>query len=348
MKLSEMKSASAFLFEPSVVVYFAGIATVFYSHFVLDVSGEVLLFFLLIVSDLFGLVLSLLERKRIIFIGKNGLIFVCVSALIWPLYLFSNDADSIGLYKSLLVYFTVVLSASFCLAQQGFLYWFPIVISVFFVLLKRDDVFGDELAIGCVIFSMYLLLLMSNIAKSVRDVGEAKITLENELKRRVYFESVSQYDFLTGAGNRLRLYQLWPSLWVSGCVFFALLDIDHFKKINDTYGHGFGDDVLKKFCLVIRDQLGEGDEVIRLGGEEFLVVMTNCRSKEDFLMILDEISRSTKLEFDDVLSWDFTFSVGYGRIKNSAATNRVLEALDVALYKAKRSGRNCTVEAFVE
>ena len=113
----------------------------------------------------------------------------------------------------------------------------------------------------------------------------------------------------------------------------AMLDIDFFKKINDTYGHQIGDEIIAYFAKHIQENLRKDDLVIRYGGEEFLVFMPNT-SKEEAYIVLHKIKNS----LNPVENIKFTFSAGISGEGETLA--EMIKKADNRLYKAKESGRN--------
>lgn len=129
-------------------------------------------------------------------------------------------------------------------------------------------------------------------------------------------------------------------------VVMAMVDIDHFKKVNDTHGHAVGDQVILRVTHMIRNRLRRVDHVGRYGGEEFAVVMPNTEI-ETARGILEELREMCAATVHDSEEGPFsvTFSAGlacFPAFKNSAD---VTQAADEALYKAKRGGRNQIVVA---
>jgi len=154
------------------------------------------------------------------------------------------------------------------------------------------------------------------------------------------FESIKKYkietmiDPLTGAYNRLYLETKLENLFrVYDLKSICMLDIDHFKKINDTYGHQRGDEVLKTFVEIIKKNIRRGDVLIRYGGEEFLLFLPNTNKKEA-LIVIAKIRMALKEE-------DFTFSAGIADEGNTLA--EMIQIADERLYKAKNTGRNKVV-----
>lgn len=126
-----------------------------------------------------------------------------------------------------------------------------------------------------------------------------------------------------------------------------IMDIDHFKKVNDTYGHGVGDEVLKTFSNRIKDGLRSFDLVARLGGEEFVAILPD--TTDEMAYIIAERLRRSIAERPFRCSApegeiSVTTSIGGALLTHGGhSVKDVLERADKALYDAKESGRNCTV-----
>jgi diguanylate cyclase (GGDEF)-like protein len=129
----------------------------------------------------------------------------------------------------------------------------------------------------------------------------------------------------------------------------AIIDIDHFKRINDTYGHMVGDSVLRHLADILRHRFRETDFICRYGGEEFGVLMLQTDIKEA-LSVCEGIRKGTEEEkfFLPVESFKpvqekLTISIGLAKLGVKITTGKaLLEAADEALYEAKRNGRNRT------
>ncbi|MGD9487044.1 MAG: diguanylate cyclase [Calditrichaceae bacterium] len=157
-------------------------------------------------------------------------------------------------------------------------------------------------------------------------------------------------DSLTDLMNRrscdMILKKLWQRYTERGIEFsMALLDIDHFKKVNDTYGHQSGDEVLIKFAEILNKNLRhETDYAFRYGGEEFMLISSNTGLKEmsKFVdRILDEV-RSTVISSNG-FEIMVTFSAGVVETGDYEGLDEMVDEVDEALYKAKNSGRNRVV-----
>ncbi|GEM83593.1 hypothetical protein MHY01S_17590 [Meiothermus hypogaeus NBRC 106114] len=125
-------------------------------------------------------------------------------------------------------------------------------------------------------------------------------------------------------------------------ITLALLDIDRFKRVNDTYGHPVGDEVLKQLAELLRKASRSDDLAVRLGGEEFGLVLFGA-DLEDAYHVLERIRAEVRALHIDPIGWNLSISGGLagGEIPPSMATvQRWLEQADQALYKAKQAGRD--------
>lgn len=127
---------------------------------------------------------------------------------------------------------------------------------------------------------------------------------------------------------------------------FAMIDIDHFKQVNDTYGHPAGDRVIKSLSRLLKQRLRETDMVGRYGGEEFAVILSNT-DEETAVKVLDAIREdfSRLLHMAERKEFSVTFSSGVADIAHFSNANQLGEAADKALYKAKHAGRNQVMPA---
>lgn len=164
--------------------------------------------------------------------------------------------------------------------------------------------------------------------------------------------SMALTDSLTGLYNRRYLEVHMEKLIESNAksnkaLAVIMMDIDHFKSVNDTYGHNVGDEVLKVFADRLKDNLRSFDLVARLGGEEFVAILPDV-SPERAYMVAERLRRSIADEAVpcavDGGELKITTSIGAAIINNGGhSIPAVLERADKCLYEAKNSGRNCTV-----
>jgi len=175
---------------------------------------------------------------------------------------------------------------------------------------------------------------------------EAQVrVLEGELRR--LSDEVST-DVLTEVANRRGLMQAFETETArlerqGGDLAIGLLDIDNFKKLNDTLGHAVGDTALKTLAGHVQKQLRPVDIVARFGGEEFVVLLPGAQVDEAQLT-LTRLQRtlSASLFMHDGREVFVTFSAGVTRFRPGEALEAALERADEALYEAKRTGKNRT------
>ncbi len=176
--------------------------------------------------------------------------------------------------------------------------------------------------------------------------------LQDDLKRsNELLLELSNTDHLTGLFNRRFLIEalekeLQRSKRKDGVLSLFILDLDHFKRINDTYGHLQGDVVLQKVSLQLQKELRSYDVAARYGGEEFIAILPDTNLKEAF-MVAERVRLSIQgMPLAAPLSGEkITASLGVSSLPNPSSDDidGLLRSADEALYKAKESGRNKVV-----
>ncbi|EAT14279.1 diguanylate cyclase [Desulfuromonas acetoxidans] len=162
---------------------------------------------------------------------------------------------------------------------------------------------------------------------------------------------LSETDKLTGLANRLKLDKMLleqEQLFVRyqipcGVIIF---DIDHFKTVNDTYGHPVGDQVLKEIAQLIRENIRVTDHVGRWGGEEFLIIAPSSNREETEQLADKLLSALRNHQFDQVGT--VTASFGVCALRHELSASKVLSLADKALYQAKAEGRNRVISCVSE
>ncbi|MGL4428791.1 MAG: diguanylate cyclase [Silvania sp.] len=156
----------------------------------------------------------------------------------------------------------------------------------------------------------------------------------------------TSYDALTGLPLRRILDESFTSmnneLGAEG-LYLLLLDVDHFKKVNDTYGHLNGDIVLRSLAMNMSNNIRRSESMYRYGGEEFIVVL-HAKDDREAVTIAERL-RHDIAELEMVAGEHIiriTFTAGLTRIHADEVLREVLERADQALYIGKKSGRNCT------
>ena len=178
--------------------------------------------------------------------------------------------------------------------------------------------------------------------------AQVSIALENSSLYQ-QMRSMAMVDGLTGAYNRIYLYEiLEKEIGASNRrypISIALFDVDNFKKLNDTYGHLFGDKVLQTIVRIAKEKIRKGDIVARYGGEEFVIVFNHLESSEAY-KVVERIRRAIENETieDNLVQTRVTVSFGISSYPAHADNVKdLIKCADIAMYRAKSSGKNCTV-----
>lgn len=196
--------------------------------------------------------------------------------------------------------------------------------------------------------------LINALQQNIHDLVEKPVDprlikelIQNRLRYKRRIDKAVLVDELTGTFNRTymntKLHEMiaWYNRTEDpGSI--AILDIDHFKKVNDQYGHATGDQVLKTFADIMRQETRESDIVCRYGGEEFVVLLPNTRP-EDAEKVIERVrkhvERTPHDSGEDI--FHITFSTGITLISSEDADpEQLVHQADQALYQAKNSGRN--------
>ena len=196
--------------------------------------------------------------------------------------------------------------------------------------------------------SAFIVTLLTTISwrysRTRLRVREQKKTLAEAVAR---VEHIVSHDALTGLFNRSHMVQAIDRERAradrSGVgLAVVLLDLDHFKRINDTLGHAAGDDVLKAFADIAQDVLRETDIVGRWGGEEFIVLMPDTQPAERALAGLQRLQATLRdaIVCDAHPDLRITFSAGVAIPRPDETLDGVIERADQALYDAKHRGRD--------
>jgi diguanylate cyclase (GGDEF)-like protein len=190
---------------------------------------------------------------------------------------------------------------------------------------------------------MRMLALVALLALAGVVMAGLGVLLMRQRRQRVRLKRLAEVDELTGLPNRRAILEILndASAHRRGGRAIAMLDIDHFKRVNDRHGHAAGDAALVTFAKVCSGLLREGDVMGRLGGEEFLLVFHRARAAE--LQPLFERMRSA-LRATPIpgmpVEERISFSMGTVDLAAQTSTEAALAAADEALYRAKAGGRD--------
>ena len=183
----------------------------------------------------------------------------------------------------------------------------------------------------------------------VLDVGLEILAVFNKLEAE-RAATLAAVDPLTGLGGRRamdeRLQQEKARMGREGrrCAI-ALMDVDHFKRVNESHGHAAGDKVLVRFASLLQGNLRPYDGVYRYGGEEFVLCLPGVEAQVAQRMVERIRAAFTRTAFESPSGHSFfvSFSAGIAEVKPDLATSQTLSLADGALYRAKSAGRNRVV-----
>ncbi len=188
-----------------------------------------------------------------------------------------------------------------------------------------------------------LFAVAMDVTEQVLREEALKRAREQAIEQAAEAQKLAKTDPLTGLANRRATID-WldslvaPSLEVGEPLAVLIFDIDHFKRINDTYGHQMGDEVLRKVAAIARAQIRAEDLVGRIGGEEFVCILSGVEGGEA-RGLAERLCRSIA-EVTGREGPAATISIGLAMLREGDGVETLLARADAALYEAKASGRN--------
>jgi len=277
------------------------------------------------------------------------IIQMCAAILVtmYGMY-FANESRGV----LLLVYILILIFGIYKLNTRSFLYVSAFTLVTYGIDIALLNYFRSDTVNLNIEYLQFLVLSMVLVAFSIigghisslrRNLRISRAELEKSL---AIIKEMSIRDDLTGVYNRRHLMELleheYHRISRGGAHFsVAMLDIDHFKSVNDTYGHLTGDEVLKAASDVIRKSLRSADFCGRYGGEEFLLVMTQTNIN-GALLCAERIRSTIEQSRFPSLGPNFkvTVSLGVTEFTGKEDIPTMIARADKALYHAKESGRN--------
>ena len=205
------------------------------------------------------------------------------------------------------------------------------------------------------IISTMLLKAFNILHSSLKDKSIELQKLNSELEIKVEnrtnklktaykkMKDLASIDDLTKIYNRYYFFNIFnqqlEKLKSDDKIFSLIMfDLDHFKNVNDTYGHDVGDYVLNETCRVVEKCLREDDTFARIGGEEFLISLPNTNIEDAFYIAQRIRQNIEQHKFKDISK--LTISLGVAEANEPILSTELLKKVDLALYKAKKEGRN--------
>lgn len=254
-----------------------------------------------------------------------------------------------------LVLFVLMLTATYRVPRQSLNVLLAVVVTLFAALtLGRGEPFkvpdGTELerwlSLLFFVISLGRCVLLGVINRhSNRLLRKRGIQMQAKLAE---IERLAHHDELTGVHSRRRMRQFLDEELTRQDrhgvpVSVALLDLDHFKTINDTLGHLAGDEVLRRFAQAVQQHARTTDRFGRYGGEEFIVILNGTDTEEALLAVERMRTAVGAIDWADIAPvLRVSFSAGIATYNGSESAEVLLGRADLSLYDAKHRGRNCS------
>lgn len=216
----------------------------------------------------------------------------------------------------------------------------------------RDDWYLGILVFWVSVMMMGGAISLARLTKEIRLEHQRLERLANQnsllAQETDKYKKLSMIDPLTGLLNRQGLAEYIEQYFpmnMRRMVSMVVIDIDHFKKINDSHGHDGGDIVLRRITELIKNNIRQSDQIARWGGEEFVMVLPDT-SLEDCYHFAEEMrALVATTNFEQFPDLHITISLGVGSSSGEIPFHQLFRSVDLALYQAKAQGRNRTIRA---
>ncbi len=322
-----------------------------------DVFWSSLLLRTLFLAVVMVLTHFMVSRGRNIYLLEVvGAVYVHIAALIWYFLLFQSASPDVGVYSFASVIFVLWMNLGFSVSFRS-----AVVASCSLTALLMGGVWMLSSGSWVTIFiygSLHASVLVFSLVVSWYNsfnqrrlflfgiIDESKNTELREANRKLWSQAHS--DPLTGLPNRPlledRLNQALAAAQRSGRkVGVLFIDLDRFKPVNDNYGHEVGDRVLRAVADRMSGMVRDADTLARVGGDEFVVVLTSIRNEEEALAKAGELIEAVAAPFhDEDRTIHIGCSIGIAMYPEHAQDSGLLRQMaDQAVYAAKANGRNC-------
>lgn len=239
--------------------------------------------------------------------------------------------------KNKLKFFFII----FCLFEYSGLFIFEYYYPEFILPLPKDSVIADRIAGLVITFSILALYVNMFVRQYEKDhkklkkisnmyCHQANTDELTELFNRRYFKEIFLKNLSDNEKNTLD----------DSKIFLVMFDIDNFKKINDTYGHPFGDKILKQFAEILFEESSNGSVSCRYGGEEFLIMIKGLSFNYAYAKAESILNKTRTRIFCGIDKNPVTVSAGFVLCEKKFDYTEILKSVDEKLYEAKRTGKN--------
>lgn len=276
--------------------------------------------------------LDFFANKRVIAVTTFGTLGYAVLTISYVSY----DAPSFFVMYNWFFYLVATMMLGALMTKKIFIIMESFQISIVILLMLYFSKSSEDIFLYCMV-SFSLVFYVYAVVALNRKNGEESYANAH----RMYI--ISSTDGLSGLLNRRTWYEKCEFFFQKmDNISFIMLDIDFFKKINDTYGHDTGDVVIKEVSNILVEQTRDKDILGRLGGEEFGIFLLNSTLEEILKIaqrIKDKIQETTIIH--NVNSINITISIGISlKNENTKTLLELIKQADINLYEAKQTGRN--------
>ncbi len=286
------------------------------------------------------------DNKNILFWEKPYFITLVLSSIAWGIgAMFIMPSDSL-MYQIVVFTFLIGMAggaisiySTHCAMTLFTVFIMLLPVTLWFLL--QDNLVFTGLAIG----SSFFLVSAVRATRSISSTLHQNLLMKHEMnKSREAAEQLARIDDLTGLDNRRAFYEQGKRI-VSHAkrsnepLSLIMMDIDHFKKINDKFGHAMGDLALRRTGEILQQRLRESDIAARVGGEEFAVLLpgTTVEQGRELAEELRQILAGIAVEMGDN---HLQFTASFGVAADNTDIDTLARHADEALYNAKAAGRN--------
>lgn len=269
------------------------------------------------------------------------------SASFYLYHLIQRNTPPISIYIPLFFMCLIQSLGVYYTGVQGVFWAYPIIIVCYFIVsINSAQFFATLLTIQSGVF----LYLKTDLSMTLRFVFSivivcilVRIMIDFVLSLKDDLVNLSHTDHLTGAYNRRYMDEkLRNNIHERSVSTLLMIDIDHFKQVNDIYGHSAGDAVLKKLVTCLKENSRSDDFIFRIGGEEFVMLLSNTNKEQAVAYVAILLEKLSKITIDGT-DKNITVSVGGSELTEELTIQDWLKEADTCLYKAKLQGRDQVV-----
>lgn len=220
-----------------------------------------------------------------------------------------------------------------------------IILCVYPIMYFDRDLYGQiEIVLVYLLYFIVLGFIYGALCNTAQkyDLLQSEIEMKEKVKYMEKYKRLSETDPLTGLLNRRAFQeQVENCLYEEQTAVLLFMDIDHFKHLNDSYGHSVGDEALKIVSCVLRDSFRSTDIIARFGGDEFIVLVRNMQNDDPIKQKIDVFNQNLHQMIEKShISSDFTISIRVRFVKNEDDFEKIYMDADKDMYQAKNNGEN--------